>query len=147
MPFERYLRESPIFQVYRANQQITQSLNPKLLEIGVNFVQSFILLTVLFDKQKRIGPTSLSEMLGISKGTISHHLSALEDKKLVFRKLGLDDGRSITLNLTKEGKLIANQVIKLLNQFDSLIEKNLDEQSLNGLTNGLYSISMLVSSM
>lgn len=53
-------------------------------------------------------PAALADYLQTTRGTISQTLIALEQKGLVQKKAHLNDGRSITLVLTPQGKSLLN---------------------------------------
>ncbi|OLQ74090.1 hypothetical protein BIT28_19615 [Photobacterium proteolyticum] len=53
-------------------------------------------------------PSSLTAYLGITKGTVSQTLNALERKGLIYKKKDVGDRRSVFLLLTEKGEGILN---------------------------------------
>lgn len=55
-------------------------------------------------------PQAVAEYLGLTKGTVSQTLIALERKSLIQRNSDSNDRRVVRLNLTKQGRLILRKL-------------------------------------
>ena len=60
-------------------------------------------------------PSALTAYLGVTKGTVSQSLNALERKGLIAKAIDKADKRQVTLNLTRRGRrLLENDPIDLI---------------------------------
>ncbi len=55
-------------------------------------------------------PLAVAEYLGLTKGTVSQSLKALEKKSLIIKSADANDKRSVHLKLTDEGKALLAKV-------------------------------------
>lgn len=82
-------------------------------------------------------PKGLTAYLGMTKGTVSQTLNALERKELVKKKLNSLDRRNVQLELTTTArKLLQDDPI---HSIDKLVS-GFDEQTSNAIQNGLKSL-------
>jgi DNA-binding MarR family transcriptional regulator len=59
----------------------------------------------------RLTPTELSKALMVTSGGMTKRLGALEGRGLIRREPDPDDGRSITVTLTREGKQLVETIL------------------------------------
>jgi DNA-binding MarR family transcriptional regulator len=82
----------------RANQR---SLG---LEHGLHPVHVQVLSYLSLCNRYSNTPASVTEFLGITKGTISQSINVLEDKGMVTKSPDAEDGRVVRLNVTEAGR-------------------------------------------
>lgn len=58
----------------------------------------------------------ISERLMVSDGNITNVVKVLEEEGYIRKKESVDDGRTVTLNLTAKGKKILNKANEGLNE-------------------------------
>jgi len=70
MKIEAYLKESPLFSLYVAHEQVLRDFQAQLAVEEVHFIQALI-VTGLFFEEKPVRPSALSETLHCSRSNIS----------------------------------------------------------------------------
>lgn len=97
------------------------------------------------DNNNKKNLTTLSEELGVKKGTLSNNIKLLLDKELLVRKIDPIDKRKVLLTPTEKGQ----EYIKLHKKFHAKIQKRLlsllSEEELNVLTELGIRISTSIS--
>ncbi|MPY69344.1 MAG: MarR family transcriptional regulator [Alphaproteobacteria bacterium] len=79
-------------------------------------------------------PTALAKYLGITKGTVSQTIIALESKGLVTRVRGRPDGRSVHLELTDEGRnLLCSDPLRVVNEAGGCMTDAEREATIRGM--------------
>jgi len=74
-------------------------------------------------------PSGLTAYLGVTKGTVSQTINAIERKGLVEKKSLKGDGRSVNVNLTRKGHkiLLHDPLAKLTEDLSEFADKELDD--------------------
>lgn len=123
MKIKRYLTQSPIFALYRAQNLIILRFQKKLKKHQVHLIQGLI-LTAMFFEDRDVRPFELLNVLRVEKSNLSHALRGLEKKKLIKRFMHPKDARGYLFQLTATGK---NTALDLIKDFD-LIQNNFEEK-------------------
>jgi DNA-binding MarR family transcriptional regulator len=119
MKIEKFLNESPLYNLSAAYNEIIGRFQKVLAKEGVHFLEALI-LTGLFFEEKPVRPTQLAVTFSCSKSNMSHALRGLEKAGWIERKSSTDDARAYFFSLTKEGR---KKVPKLIKAFDSTDDK------------------------
>ena len=123
MKIEEYLKASPIFALFQAQQASQKYLRESLAEEGVNFLEALLLISLLMEGKNTVMPGELSKSFACSKANISKMLSRLEEDDLIERSISLEDARSFELSLSATGLMKANRLMKLVGSLELSIEK------------------------
>jgi MarR family transcriptional regulator, organic hydroperoxide resistance regulator len=89
------------FLFYRAEKAIMAKYRPLLSEIGLTYPQYLTMLAIWERRAATVG--ELSQALTLDTGTVSPLLKRLEALGFVSRNKSKDDGRSVTVSLTRAG--------------------------------------------
>lgn len=64
------------------------------------------------EENKRVHPSYLSDRLNLSRSYITAVLNSLEEKKMLVRKMDTEDRRRVTIEITKKGRDVFDDLIK-----------------------------------
>ncbi|MEO9477412.1 MAG: MarR family winged helix-turn-helix transcriptional regulator [Cyclobacteriaceae bacterium] len=106
-------RISEAFKVLLWEDSKTHALTP---------IQVQILIFCLFQNAHKRKGKQLASELNVTKATVSDAVKALEKKGLISKTIETDDARSYIIDLTPEGKKIAQKVSLFANPLHSPIE-------------------------
>lgn len=130
------------FNMRAAMKKIEKSLSSRLEEYGVTIPQSFILFSLREENGitlKEIGNRTL-----IDSSSMTVLVDKLEKDQLVERRLDPQDRRAIRVFISAKGLEIAEQVLEMEYQFNSVLYDLLGEgnqkefiHAINNLINGL----------
>ena len=127
---------------YRINQlanKINTQLNKRLLPYNIGIEQRAILEIIKFEPH--VNQTTIAQLLGKDKTTISRTLNALEKKELICRSGFLQDKRSNLLTLTQKAETILTQSQEEITQLREQLHHALDEEEKLSLFNSLDKIN------
>jgi len=97
--------------LYNASRLMTQTYQPLLEPLGLTYVQYLVML-VLWETDG-VSVTEIGERLLLDSGTLSPLLKKLEAKKLIERRDRPDDGRGISIYLTKAGRNLKLKAVQV----------------------------------
>jgi DNA-binding MarR family transcriptional regulator len=120
---EAFLSQSPIVQITRVARRVEASLNLILRGEGVTFFEALVLAAIFFEKKGGIQPSQLAETFQTSRGNVSHCISSLEAKGLVWRKIDPEDARALRLVLQPAGRKRAVRVVGILDRMQRHFEQ------------------------
>ena len=121
----RYL--SPI---HRAVRQITLYLEPQCSELGVSPAEGHLLSYL-----RSYAPCTIVEILrvfGIRPSTMTSMLERLAERGLLVRGPDPEDRRSVRVELTREGKAVAERINRLIRELESRIGSHVGTRELAG---------------
>ena len=103
-------------------QLITQMYNEKAMEYDATMTMAFTLLSV---DAEGTPSTALGPKMGMEGTSLSRILNVMEEKNYIYRQPNPEDGRSVLIFLTEQGKekraLSKNTVLEFNNGlFDSI---------------------------
>lgn len=78
-----------------------------------------------------VSPLMISEFFKITKPSVTSMINALEKEGYIIKKSCLEDGRSYSLTLNKEGKTLVNSTFKEYLKFVELLQKKMGETNFN----------------
>jgi DNA-binding MarR family transcriptional regulator len=108
-----------------SSRVLTSNLDIHLKKEEITFQQSLLLVAILLDGKEEITPGKISKALNLSKASVSQILSQFESKGLLKRALKENDARSFNVFLTANGFKKANNLVKILGNFDKSLENSL----------------------
>jgi DNA-binding MarR family transcriptional regulator len=136
MKIRRFLEQSPLFAIYSLHDTVVGQFQDRLKEEGIHFLQALI-ITGIFFEERAARPSAMAEILGCSRSNMSHALRDLERKALVERALVAGDARAYQFSLSREGKKLAQRLIRHFDLFEESLENHFREQGLIGVTPSL----------
>ena len=122
------------FRIYRLNKAITKLYAPLLKDLELTYPQYLVML-VLWQQQAPISLKRLGKLLTLDSGTLSPLLKRMEKLSLLKRTRNETDERSITIELTLEGKNLKARAEQIPCQLLSLT--GISGEELNQLTQSL----------
>lgn len=96
------LQNQLCFPLYACARQIVNRYTPYLKPLGLTYTQ-YIVMMVLWEKDG-ITVGEIGKKLFLDNGTLTPLLKKLETQGFLKRRRSKEDGRVITVKLTKEGK-------------------------------------------
>jgi len=114
--------ESPGFLVWKLTSLWQQRLAEVLSEFGINQTQFAIMASLKWfsEASETATQASLGEHARIEKMTLSKSIRLLEDDGLVLRSKCKDDGRSVSVRLSKQGIRVVDKTIVAVENADEL---------------------------
>ncbi len=95
--------------VNRVGQRFIADMTPALNKVGVD-IQSWRVLIALYQQGGQpVG--ALSDLTSINFSTLSRVLDRMEKKLLVERLRGIDDARSVKIELTGKGREVTEKIL------------------------------------
>jgi DNA-binding MarR family transcriptional regulator len=98
------LEEQVCFALYAASRAVTDAYRPLLSELDLTYPQYLVLL-VLWERDGR-PVKEIAADLHLDYGTVSPLLKRLQARGLLTRDRRAEDERSVTVNLTEEGRAL-----------------------------------------
>lgn len=145
MRIEAFLSQSPIVQITRVARRVESSLNLVLRAEGVTFFEALVLAAIFFEKKGGIQPSQLAETFQTSRGNVSHCISSLEAKGLVWRKIDPEDARALRLVLQQAGRKRAVRVVGILDRMQRNFEQTIGEGRLESMLGQMGKVEELCS--
>ena len=102
------------FQFAKANQLASRFLNQKVFQLNVTSVQAMVL--GFLDDEDRITSSELGKRTELDSATLTGILDRLEAAGFIKRKGNPDDRRSISIHLTKQGKLMSGEATRVITE-------------------------------
>jgi DNA-binding MarR family transcriptional regulator len=126
---------------------VEASLNVVLREEGVTFFEALVLAAIFFEKKGGIQPSQLAETFQTSRGNVSHCISSLEAKGLVWRKIDAEDARALRLVLQPAGRKRAVRVVGILDRMQRHFEETVGVGKLESMVRQVGVIEELCSQL
>ena len=121
----RYL--SPI---HKATRQISLYLEPQCAELGVSPAEGHLLSYL-----RSYAPCTIVEILrvfGIRPSTMTSILERLAERGLLTREPDPEDRRAVRVELTREGKAVAERINRLVRDLENRIGSHVGTRELAG---------------
>ena len=96
------------FSLYALSREIIKKYKPLLDEHGLTYTQ-YIAMLVMWEEEK-IAFKELGKRLHLDSGTLTPVLKKLEAMELITKYRNKDDDRVVTVELTKKGKILKEEV-------------------------------------
>ena len=137
MRIRKFLDESPLYAVVRAARLLEGKWNRVLETEAVTLLQGLMLVAVMFEEPGQVTPSQLAVQFGVTRGTVSHCLSALEAAGLVKRQLDSNDARSYRIGTTVEGRKRAMRLVRVFDRMEKHTERELGSRAAKTLVSGV----------
>jgi DNA-binding MarR family transcriptional regulator len=116
--------------IHKAVRQISLFLEPKCAALGVSPAEGHLLSYL-----RSYAPCSIAEILrvfGTRPSTMTSMLERLETNGLLTREPDPEDRRSVRVDLTKEGKVAAERIDRLVRDLERSIGTRVKPNQLQG---------------
>jgi MarR family transcriptional regulator, organic hydroperoxide resistance regulator len=111
---QRYLP----YLLNRAAIRITEAFQRELRKDDLSVVMWRVLAVLWHDGSMRLG--ALAEATSIEVSTLSRLITSMQTRMLVSRIRCTDDARAVEVDLTVEGRVIAERIIPLALQYETM---------------------------
>ena len=122
------LKDSIAYRFIRSANSVNQTLNKKLSPYGIAIEQRATLEIIKFEPNAN--QTTIANLLGKDKTTVSRSLNSLEKKGLIKKSEVSDDKRSNKVELTKEGESILEDTVKEITSYRESLNSKLTQQEI-----------------
>ncbi|SFA73030.1 DNA-binding transcriptional regulator, MarR family [Amycolatopsis marina] len=136
------LEEQVCFALYAASRAVTDTYRPLLSELDLTYPQYLVLL-VLWERDGR-PVKEIAADLHLDYGTVSPLLKRLQARGLLTRERLAGDERSVTVNLTDEGRALRERAAPIPSAMSCSI--GLDETTRRDLIRTLRDLTEAVRS-
>jgi len=123
------LKNSIAYRFIRGANSVNKTLNKKLNSYNIAIEQRATLEIIKFESN--VNQTTIANLLGKDKTTISRSLNSLEKKGLIQRSETLNDKRSNIIELTKEGEMILEDTINEVTSYRESLNDKLSKEELD----------------
>lgn len=113
------------FAAYSASRAIIRAYKPLLDRLGITYTQ-YITLMVLWE-HKTVSMNKLGEYLNLDSGTLTPLLKKMEKSGLIERKRAENDERQINIAITKKGKALKEEALKIPEQMFCKLPMGVDD--------------------
>lgn len=124
-------------------QAVAKMYNEQAMQYNSTMATAFVLLNV--DKEKGTPSTALGPLMGMEPTSLSRILKTMESKGYICRTKNPDDGRSVIIKLTDQGKnmrkISKGHVIK----FNETVNQYVSDKDLEGFFKVTTTINKLIA--
>ena len=123
------LKNSIAYRMIRGANKVNKMLNKKLSSYNIAIEQRATLEIIKFESNDN--QTTIANLLGKDKATISRSIDSLEKKGLV-KKFGIiGDKRSNSIELTEAGEQVLNDTLDEITSYRESLNKKLTAEELD----------------
>ena len=140
MKIQKFINSSLILAIGANYDTVWRDLNTKLKEENCNLLQAMILVSIFFEQNEEVTPSVLANILGTTRGNVSHCISHLEKRGCLRRSLSESDARSYKLILKPEGKKVALRLIQVIDGLEDYFERQLGKQAVQLTIDGMNAV-------
>ena len=115
------------FALYSTSLAMTQKYKEPLAEIGLTYPQYTVMLILWHNDG--VSLKYLSERLGPKPGALTPVIKRMEAEGLVVRRRGLEDDRSLSIELTDHGRALSEKGAKVSECIASASGMDLEEMT------------------
>ncbi len=137
MRINAFLHESPMFAVSRAARRFEALASRALAQDELSFLEGLVLAALFFEAPSPVKPSQLAETFAMTRGNVSHCISALEGQGLLKRRIDPEDARAYHLMLTPQGKKCAVRAIGAFDKLQRTFEQELGKTALGTMLKNL----------
>lgn len=124
--------------IHKAVRQIALFLEPKCAALGVSPSEGHLLSYL-----RSYAPCPIAEIVrvfGIRPSTMTSMLERLDQKGLLTREPDPEDRRSVRITLTREGKVVADRINRLVRELEERIGTQVRPRELAGFRSVLGAV-------
>jgi len=137
-------RDQSIDHCLRASwQAVAKMYNEQASKHDSTMAMAFVLLNI--DYENGTPSTSLGPQMGMEATSLSRILKSMEEKELIFRERNPEDGRSVLVKLTENGKLKREISKQSVIRFNQAVYDNISEEKINNFIEVTKTITKLVN--
>lgn len=128
----------------RVSNRVSSAFARALQEKQISVAEWVVLAQI--QAAPSIRPADLSSAIGMTRGAVSKIVEKLEAKDWIVRTAVPEDGRSQTLSLTRHGRRILPQLLRMADRNDELFFDCLkpgEKQTLRGILNKLAEVHQI----
>ena len=140
LKIRKFIQGSLILAIGAGYDTVWRDLNSKLKAENCNLLQAILLISIFFEQSEDVRPSALAEILGTTRGNISHCISHLERHGFLRRALNEKDARSYRLILKPEGKKTAARLIRVIDDLENYFERQLGKSTLQSTLDGIRAV-------
>lgn len=129
------------FKIGSAARKIQKYYNARYAEHGITIAQSFILFSLLENNGLYI--KNLAERLNLDSSAITGLVDRLEKENLVKREVDPEDRRAFRIFLTEKGKILAETVFPVAEEFNEKLMSDLKKNERDALDTLIAKIERL----
>ena len=118
-------KETLDYALRTAWQAVQKMYNERAKTYGATMTQAFVLLSI--DPKSGTPSTALGPLMGIEATSLSRTLNLMEKKRVIKRVPHPTDGRSVIIQLTKEGLKKRDESKKEVFHFNDSIDQKLSD--------------------
>ena len=122
------LKNSIAYRFIRGANSVNKTLNKKLNPYNIAIEQRATLEIIKFESN--VNQTTISNLLGKDKTTISRSLNSLEKKGLIKKSETLGDKRSNNIQLTSSGERILEDTLDEVTSYRESLNDKLSKEEL-----------------
>lgn len=122
------LKNSIAYRFIRGANSVNKTLNKQLNLYHIAIEQRATLEIIKFESN--VNQTTIANLLGKDKTTISRSLNSLEKKGLIEKSETLGDKRSNNIHLTSEGERILEDTLDVVTSFRESLNDKLTKKEL-----------------
>lgn len=130
-------------QLRAAWRAVAKMYNEQAARHDSTMSMAFVLLNI--DKRNGTPSTALGPSMGMEPTSLSRVLKSMEKKGFITRKKNPNDGRSVLIKLTKEGKEKREISKKHVYQFNNKVREYLSESDLEGFFKVTSTVNKLIN--
>ena len=120
------LKHSIAYRLIKGANNVNNTLNKKLNPYNIAIEQRATLEIIKFESN--VNQTTIANLLGKDKTTISRSLNSLEKKGFIKKSETEGDKRSNKIELTPEGEIILDNTINEVKSFRELLNAKLTKK-------------------
>ncbi|MCR5587158.1 MAG: MarR family transcriptional regulator [Lachnospiraceae bacterium] len=113
------------FPLYAASRKIVATYTPHLKPLNLTYTQYLVFL-VLWETDD-ITVSEICSKLHLDNGTVSPLIKKLESRGLLKRERSSKDERVVTVKLTKEGKDLKKEAVKIPEKIGACVDLSPEE--------------------
>lgn len=106
------------FWMRLVSNNVSQTFANKLESSGVT-VAEWVILREMYGSSKKISPSQIAELIGLTRGAVSKLIERLLRKGLVTRDEAIDDRRYQDIRLTHKANILVPKLAELADQNDA----------------------------
>lgn len=116
------------FPLYACSKEIVKKYKPFLDELDLTYTQ-YITMMVMWENE-RVNVKELGNLLYLDSGTLTPVLKKLEQKNLITRCRDKEDERVLNVSLTKEGRKLKEEALKVPKKMSACLNLEVKETEL-----------------
>jgi len=137
-------RDQSIDHCLRASwQAVAKMYNEQAAKHDSTMAMAFVLLNI--DYENGTPSTALGPQMGMEATSLSRILKSMEDKALIYRERNPEDGRSVLVKLTENGKAKREISKQSVIRFNQAVYDNISEEKINNFIEVTKTITKLVN--